>query len=332
MQAIRIDFTDFWHPDTTDAKRENFLYRLLSRRFDIELSPHPEFLIYSCFGRRFRAHRCLRIFYTGENVRPNFDECDYAFSFDYPLTARNYRLPLWALQQEVGGLLVPRDADAVLRSKSRFCNFLFSNPRAKERIRFFKMLSRYKRVDAGGGVLNNIGYSVPPQDTVGFLSQYKFTIAFENSSYPGYTTEKLVRALRAQTIPIYWGNPAVHRDFNTRAFINCHEYPDFGAVVRRVIEVDNDDDLFREYVSEPPFAGSWRDPDREIAKALDRFATIFADRTRRPVAMDWRRRCRAELRYASTVMGRQVVSTVAHLSRPARRLYGRLRDTMSVLP
>ena len=41
---------------------------------------------------------------------------------------------------------------------------------------------------------------------------YKFSIAFENAWYPGYTSEKIVTSMLAGTIPIYWGNPDISRE------------------------------------------------------------------------------------------------------------------------
>ena len=38
------------------------------------------------------------------------------------------------------------------------------------------------------------------------------TIAFENSSFPGYTTEKIFEPMLEGSIPIYWGNPRVDED------------------------------------------------------------------------------------------------------------------------
>ena len=55
-------------------------------------------------------------------------------------------------------------------------------------------------------------------------SQYKFTVAFENNSALGYNTEKLTDPMLAGSIPIYFGNPQIGRHFNTRSFINAHEY------------------------------------------------------------------------------------------------------------
>jgi hypothetical protein len=57
-----------------------------------------------------------------------------------------------------------------------------------------------------------------------FLSSYKFTIAFESDISYGYQTEKLYDAMRADSIPIYCGDPSVGDIFNTKSFINVLEY------------------------------------------------------------------------------------------------------------
>jgi hypothetical protein len=57
-----------------------------------------------------------------------------------------------------------------------------------------------------------------------FLSQYKFTIAFENYVYPGYQTEKLYDAMFCQSLPIYCGDPNVGEIFNTKSFLNAADY------------------------------------------------------------------------------------------------------------
>src|SRR5207249_8371440 len=48
-----------------------------------------------------------------------------------------------------------------------------------------------------------------------FISQYKFTIAFENSSYPGYHTEKILDPMMVDSLPIYWGNPCIRSEEHT---------------------------------------------------------------------------------------------------------------------
>lgn len=272
---IKIKFIDFWHGDSDDEVRQkNPIYNLLLKRFNIELSDDPSFVIYSCYSSNFLKYRCPRIFYTGENVRPNFIECDYAFTFDYLDNSRHYRLPLYKFYADMGSLVVPKKLDKILGSKIKFCSFLVSNPNARERIDFFNRLSAYKKVDSGGKILNNIGYRI--QDRKAFLEPYKFSIAFENASYPGYTTEKLIMPWLCNTVPIYWGNPLIHQEFNPKAFINVHEYDSFDSVVGRISEIDQDDELYLEYLRQPLFLDN-RVPDNLTDEAiLDQFSHIFS--------------------------------------------------------
>ena len=62
------------------------------------------------------------------------------------------------------------------------------------------------------------------QNKIGFQSRYKFSIAFKNFECPGYSTEKILDAFAARTIPIYWGNKRIVEDFNSEAFINAYDF------------------------------------------------------------------------------------------------------------
>ena len=250
--TIKVNFADF---GPRFQKEHNYFTRLLFDHYKLELTENPDFLFYSVFGESYRKYDCIRIFYTGENRRPNFYECDYAFSFDHDdYGGRNYRLPVYVGHTSCDVTELTRekpDLDSIVTSKTKFCNFLVSNSKAKERIEFFYKLSKYKKVDSGGRFLNNIGG--PVKNKMEFIQDYKFTIAFENFSYPGYTTEKILDPMCCHSIPIYWGNPFVYKDFNTKSFINCHEYEDFDEVIERIIEVDSDNELYKRYLAEPYF-------------------------------------------------------------------------------
>ena len=92
---VRLGFAGFW--DSFDP-RDNFLTRLLETRWRIELVAEPDFLIHSCIGRGRHDHRrfdCVRIFYTGENVAPDWLSTDWAFTFEYTDHPRHFRLPHW---------------------------------------------------------------------------------------------------------------------------------------------------------------------------------------------------------------------------------------------
>lgn len=273
-KRIKIFYTDFWPKFNIE---DNYFNDLLSKRFDIELSAdNPDFLIYSVFGNQFRRYKCPRIIYIGENVRPNFNECDYAFSFDYDSHGgRNFRLPHYALYTDPEILTKPLDVEKIISGKRKFCSFIYSNPNCGIRNRFFKKLSEYKKVDSGGRLFNNMGSRV--KDKVEFLSSYKFNIAFENESYPGYTTEKILEPMLVGTIPIYWGNEYISREFNAKSFINYFDFDTEKEMISRINEIDNDDNLYAEILSEPFYPGNKVNKYVDTENILNQFENIFTD-------------------------------------------------------
>ena len=116
---------------------------------------------------------------------------------------------------------------------------------------FFNALSEYKHVASGGRAFNNIGMPDGVPDKTEFLKKYKFSIAYENSSYPGYCTEKLMQAFAAGNVPIYWGDPTAVEQFNEKAFINCCGLT-IEEAVAKVKEVDENDELYLQMLAEKP--------------------------------------------------------------------------------
>lgn len=155
---------------------------------------------------------------------------------------------------------------------------LVSNPNSKKRIRFFHKLSAFKQVDSGGRYLNNVGG--PVSNKLEFIKQYKFVFAFENSSYPGYVTEKLIEPCFIGSIPIYWGNPRVELDFNPKRFINYLDYDNEDDLVKRIMEIDGNDELAVQMLSEPIFNGN-RFPDsireENVLQFFDRIIALKDD-------------------------------------------------------
>jgi len=260
---LKINFTDFW---AGFIKEDNYFYKLLSKHYDVVISEEPDLLFYSCYGFSYLEYNCIRIFYTAENVRPDFTGCDYAISFDHIKKKNHYRLPLYALyinHQYFSGSLSPKleeltrvkDRTALLKDweqREKFCCMIVSNASSKKRLIFFDKLSKFKHVDSGGAVLNNMGGELV-KDKLTFIQDYKFVISFENAAYPGYVTEKLLEPLFMGCIPIYWGNPLVGKDFNTKRFLN---YADFGStdkLIKRIKEIDADPAEAMKIISEPIF-------------------------------------------------------------------------------
>lgn len=290
-QRVRIDFWDFWKGFD---RFDNYFTRLLHPHFDLEIVDDPDFVIYSCGGKRHRRFPGIRIFYTAENRRPDFCVADYVFSFDYSNHPDHFRLPYYATRVDAESLLMPsQPPEEILAAKTGFCSFVFTNPRCRVRNRFFHKLSKYKRVDSGGMLMNNVGS--PVADKLAFQRQYKFSIAFENSNYPGYTTEKLPEAAAAGTLPIYWGNSLVDRDFNPRRFLQYQDFRNDEALIERIIELDRDHNQYLDYLRQPLFYDNTPNEYYDTALIIEKFAEIFAT-LRRPVAESWPKYLRFQMK------------------------------------
>lgn len=241
-----------------------FFENQLKKKFDLIFDDiSPDFLIFGETSKDYKKYNCTKIFHTAENIPPPLDECDWAFSFDYIDNTKHFRLPLYLIY---AAEFTDRFEDLVKKNQidisfvnRKFCNFIVSNPRCNIRNEFFHILSKYKKVDSGGPLFNNIGYTIPdtPQSIakIKFQTQYKFTIAFENNCYRqethGYTTEKILHPMLAYSIPIYWGNPSIHKDFNPNSFINYYTFNNFNTMIDYIIELDKNDNLYLEKLNSP---------------------------------------------------------------------------------
>lgn len=247
MRKIKINFVDFWGGFNP---YDNYFFNLLKEDYEIEISNNPDYLFFSVFGNSHLQYKCKKIFYTGENVPANFNQCNYAFTFDYLDDERNYRLPHYLLYPGYYDL-VNKKVDESLANR-KFCNFIVSNGGCDKRNNFFNKLNKYKKVDSGGRHMNNLGYLV--EDKRKFQSGYKFSISFENNAYRpehiGYTTEKIMEPMVVNSMPIYWGNPKIDLEFNTKSFINYYDFKNEDDMIEYIIELDKNDNLYLKKLNE----------------------------------------------------------------------------------
>ena len=252
-KKIKIDFVDFW-PDF--VKTDNFFYNTLIKYYDVEISDTPDYIFSGGFSdKHFDYQDCVKIFFTGENIVPDFNLFDYAMGFHYiDFEDRYLRLPLYALYSRdkviEPALNKHTYTDEYYLSKKKFCNRVVSNPYAMgERDHMFLKLNEYKEIDSGGKYRNNVGG--PVADKVAFEKDYKFTLAFENSCMNGYTTEKILEAFAGDTIPVYWGSSRIKEEFNPEAFIDAASFGSIEAAIEEIKRIDNDDELFLKMMKAP---------------------------------------------------------------------------------
>lgn len=207
------------------------------------------------FGFKHLKYDCIKIFYTGENVFPNFNICDYAIGpHNLKLEKRYLQLPIYLIKN--GHFIKLPERKKInkedLKTKKEFCNFIYSNKNGNPiRKEFFDELSKYKNIISAGKFLNNTGYAI--KNKIEIQKQCKFTIAFENEKYLGYSTEKIIDAFIARTIPIYWGDETITDNINQKSFIYCNSSKDIPDVIRRIKQIDKNDDLWLKMANEPIF-------------------------------------------------------------------------------
>lgn len=252
MKKIKINFADFW--DDLDVNH-NYFTNLLKQHYEVEISSKPDYLFCSVFGSNHLKYDCVKIFYTGENLCPDFNLVDYALGFhQITFDDRYLRFPLYIMYEEACEKAQKKHlfSDDYYLSKKGFCNYVISNSISDSaRDQMIQVLSSYKELASGGKYRNNVGGPVP--DKIAFEKNYRFTMCFENTSAIGYTTEKIMEAFAGDTIPIYWGNPEIAKEFNPHAFINCHDFSSFEEVLKEVKRIDSDDRLFLEMIKAPIF-------------------------------------------------------------------------------
>jgi hypothetical protein len=279
---IRVAFAYFW-PGFTPEHFRNF-FPFVYDKYDLVPSADPEVVFYSVFSPQFRAYadarkvhpvarlqpgNYLRVFLTGENFAPDMNACEFAITFSTLVDHPNHlRLPLWVYEGRGWGFppehLIKRagaDWERIAAEKTAFCNFVYLHE-VPFRDAIFRTVNAYKPVDAAGRHLNNMnGWMVPYAPSrvaakIDFFRRYKFTLAIENTIWPGYTTEKLVDPMFAHSIPIYVGDPQAKASFDPASYIDFACFSGMKHMLEFVRAVDNDRDLYMKMLAAPFYRGN----------------------------------------------------------------------------
>jgi len=247
----RIKFIDVNRPVMSCSDR--FLFDMIASVCDgvVLDDDNPEVVFDLGFGFEYvnsKYESCIKVAICGENMVPDFSWFDYVIDFDYISFGDRYlRYPLFARCDGFDRLQqwTPVEDDDELLNRG-FCSFVVSNSKCADpfREKFFKRLSQYKRIDSGGRYLNNVGG--PVSDKFSFCAKYKFNLAFENSAHPGYVTEKLLEPLSVNSVPIYFGDPLVHNEFEPGCMIRVSNEAEMESVIERIVALDKDDKSYLE--------------------------------------------------------------------------------------
>ena len=223
-KALRNTYSNWWTHDV--ARIKNTWFEQLSVEHQL-----PSINFISCYGSRDAIHLSKRrknVFWTGENIsdptmgRTEFSDhlvelVDLSLGFEHNSASNYVRFPVWYMNYTRGhdrqnshrfatkmSLKHANDrtipCSLVARHDSR------GNGAGLRQLAIDKLTPIFGQVTCDGHFLNNS--NLLHQQFNNHLGDYlrncKFNICFENSSGPGYTTEKLFHALAAGCVPIYW--------------------------------------------------------------------------------------------------------------------------------
>jgi Glycosyltransferase family 10 (fucosyltransferase) C-term len=99
----------------------------------------------------------------------------------------------------------------------------------------------------------------PAHGKLATLAQYRFALCLENSSFPGYISEKIFDCFFAGTVPLYLGAPDVHDYIPAETFIDLRQFRDYAAVEAFLESLDEAStsryvDAAAEFMHSPAFA------------------------------------------------------------------------------
>lgn len=297
-EILRVLFTDMWdgfHADYNmfllmlQEGSKNLQPRPRIEGYSLETigSHKPNLLLFGPFGHDWKAEQWKDIpkaHFTGENTQPVVQE-KVILNMGYPhadfVDEQYVRLPLWMLEIDWFGADVERihnpkpvSIDRCMKvypdeicQKKKFCSFVVTNPCNPVRNSAFHWLNQYKKVDSAGRLFNNIGDEIfaglggggGELKKIEFLKNYKFCLAYENASSQGYTTEKLLHAKVAGCIPIYWGDPKVERDFDTKGFIDARKFASPEELIEAVRKIDENPSAYLQMYAVPALDDYKRD-------------------------------------------------------------------------
>ncbi len=233
---------------------KKWLTNRLKDKFIIKFdSNKPDYLIYNVFGSEYlnpKYNNSIKIAIFTENKIPNLDEADYVighYHINYLDRYFKYNVFFW---KNFNNLYVERNKSLNSPKRMKFCAALISNNITTDgfRLKFIKELNKYKKIDMGGKINNNIGK--PIENKIEFLKSYKFSIAMENSEGDGYISEKIYDSFLAGTIPIYYGDYMVDEFINPKSYILIKGEKDIYKKIEYIKQIDNNDEIYKSLLKE----------------------------------------------------------------------------------
>lgn len=255
---LKVKFDGFWPGFNY---KENLFFSYLEKKgLIVVVQNNPDIVIYSEYLTKNYNLNKNRVLYYVENLPQKDWIFNYSMSYK-SMDNKNfnfYNFFYYPYFDEITSNNLS-EVYLYLKNKPKFknINFIYTNKKGILRNKYFNFLSKYKKIDSYGRHKNNMG--LLPSTRFHFLqkneilSDYKYTVAFENSIGDGYISEKIWQPLCLNSIPIYFGDKSVFNIFNKKKIIYISGSNDFNKSLEIINKIDQSNDLYLEILNESIF-------------------------------------------------------------------------------
>ena len=138
---MKIAYSDFWDDFNPGTLLLTRAIKNVADLQEVDEMKETDYLLFSCMGKKhwLVPDHVVKIFYTGENVTPDFNACDFGIGFDWLDFGNRYmRFPIYYLYDEICEKLESKHLmlfTEKIKTKKDFCSITVSN---EERNPIFK--------------------------------------------------------------------------------------------------------------------------------------------------------------------------------------------------
>ncbi len=261
MEKKKIIRYKLFHCDIIGRSISALVPATLLLKYDFVQSSKPDYVFYSVTDRPeiySNYPNAIKIFISGEPVSPAFTFFDYCIGMDeISFGDRYYYYPDFIRTCLSNNLTIEKNIanlDEFIKNKTGFMDYVQSHERPDGlRKQLVNKFASYKPVDCPGPHLHNCEEDVSTySNKIAFQSKHKFSLVVEASDHPHFVTEKIIHALIAGSVPVYYGTKNVTSILNPKCFIRID--PDNADLaVEEVKRLDSDMAAYRSMLSEPFF-------------------------------------------------------------------------------
>lgn len=214
-ETISVYVVNFWDNfSLQNSAIKYFLSRSLGKRIIEVKSPLEADLcltsIFTTPQKNQNTDHLFKVTYIGERVSPSFTECDLSLSMDLSdYGGKNIYCPLWLMHLIENKI----KANTSLIDLVNQINLNNQSMTARAHRAIFVGSNDHPMRQTIINAIKDLGIETdsfgshyrPLENKIVASEKYTFSVCPENCWSPGYTTEKIIDALIAGCIPLYWG-------------------------------------------------------------------------------------------------------------------------------